>query len=154
MSRISTCLYLSLLLIFFLLFPLLLLLLPLLLFGLLLVSPPRGRSGFQSNFGEIAPPAGWAPPFLPRSRLSPARLLTSFGSALGTRGPGLGSFSLLRQGLPCRHWLESLEGSGDQGPLQYHLRSRYLSRVSLRWEGFPWEWSGFLGRGGFSAEKG
>lgn len=61
-------------------------------------------------------PARRLGPSLPAWVLSvSSQAFDHFGSAPGARGPGLGSFSFLRQGLPGRCWLGSLEETGGPG---------------------------------------
>lgn len=114
------------------------------------VSPPKGRSGFQSG-GEKLPRPQAGPSLPARSRPPPARLWASFGSAPGCKGPRAGAFLYTNGG--------SRAGAG-RGLLVGELcgsisvADRHLSWVSLRWEGFPWQWGGsFPRRGGFSGEK-
>ena len=135
LSRISVCVYLSLLLFSFLFSP---------------SSSSHSSSSWAafsvSSQGKVGVPIQlWRN--YPARRLGPSlpawvlpissQAFGCFESAPGARGPRLGSFSLHRQGLPGRCWLGSLVDPGAQGPLRYHLRSKLLSRVSLRWGRFP-----------------
>lgn len=126
--------------------------LPLLLLLLLLGQCLLPREGPGSNPAAEKLPRPQAGPSLPaRSRPPPARLWASFGSAPGCKGPRAGAFLYTDRG--------SQAGAG-RGLLVGELcgsisvADRHLSRVSLRWEGFPWQWGGsFPRRGGFSGEK-
>lgn len=119
-------------------FPLLLLL-PMLLLGAAFSVSSQGKVPVPIHLGETAPPAGWAPPFLPGSRPPPARPLASFGSAPGGKGLGPRPFSTETGGSHAGAGWGLLMGLEPRGLCSSISESRHLSRVSLGWEDFPWK---------------